>query len=79
MKTVDNINVKGNVFQNKKLIFYIAMMAIPVIQFCIMYIGVNFNSILLAFQKYNIDTGRYVYNGFQNFILAWMITTTDPE
>ena len=68
MKTVDNINVKGNVFLNKKLIFYIAMMAIPVIQFCIMYIGVNFNSILLAFQKYNIDTGRYVSNGFQNFV-----------
>ena len=68
MKTVKNINVKRKVFQNKKLMFYIAMMAIPVIQFCIMYVGVNINSILLAFKEYSVNTGRYVYIGFQNFV-----------
>ncbi len=38
-------------------IFFIVMMALPVLQFIIFYIVVNFNSILLAFQNYN--------NGFE--------------
>jgi ABC-type sugar transport system permease subunit len=38
---------------DKKLIFYIACFALPVLQFLIFYIGVNFQSILLAFQKYD--------------------------
>ena len=41
--------------KRKSMIFYCCMMAFPLLQFCIMYIGVNFQSILLAFQKYNID------------------------
>ena len=40
--------------KDKDLIFYTLMMLFPVAQFCVMYIGVNFNSILLAFKK--IDT-----------------------
>ena len=40
----------------KALIFYIILMAIPVLQFCIFYIGVNFNSFLIAFQKTDILT-----------------------
>ena len=32
----------------------------------IFYIGVNINSILLAFQKYTID-GKTVFAGFDNF------------
>ncbi len=38
-------------------LFFIVMMALPVLQFIIFYIVVNFNSILLAFQNYN--------NGFE--------------
>ena len=41
--------------KRKSLIFYCCMLAFPLLQFCIMYIGVNFQSILLAFKKYNID------------------------
>lgn len=33
--------------------FYIALMALPVLQFCVFYIGVNLQSILLAFQQYD--------------------------
>lgn len=77
MKTVKNINVKKKFFQDKKLMFYIAMMAIPVIQFCIMYVGVNLNSILLAFKDYDADTGRYFYSGFQNFIEVFKEIGTD--
>lgn len=38
---------------HSKLIFYILLMAFPVLQFCVFYIGVNLQSILLAFQKYD--------------------------
>ena len=37
------------------LFFVCVMLAFPIIQFCIMWIGVNFNSILLAFKKYDAD------------------------
>ena len=37
---------------NNKKIFYYSLMLFPLLQFCIFYIGVNFQSILLAFQKY---------------------------
>ena len=30
--------------RKKQLIFYICLVAIPIIQFCIFYIGVNLNS-----------------------------------
>lgn len=49
------------------LLFYIAFMALPVLQFCVMYIGVNFNSLLLAFQDYDMFTGKFSFVGFQNF------------
>lgn len=38
--------------KDRKLIFYISLMVFPLLQFCIFYIGVNFQSILLAFQKF---------------------------
>lgn len=49
-----------------KLIFYICLIAIPLIQFCIFYIYVNINSVLLAFKNYEI-TGAYEWVGFDNF------------
>ena len=55
-------NIKGN-----WLLFYIAMAAFPVVQFCIFYIGVNIKSILFAFQSYDYEAGKYIFNGFENF------------
>lgn len=37
------------------LIFYIAMMAWPTLQFIVFYIAVNFNSFLMAFQKLSLN------------------------
>lgn len=54
-------------FKRNGLIFYILTFAIPVIQFCIFYIGVNFNSILLAFKDYDAVTGKYSFAYFDNF------------
>lgn len=60
-------NKKGLKRRTWAIIFYSAMMAIPVIQFVVMYIGVNLNSILLAFKEYDLNTGGYIYSGTVNF------------
>lgn len=44
-------------------IFFFALF--PVVQFLVFYFGVNINSILLAFQKY--ENGKFVLSGFENF------------
>ena len=55
----------------KDLIFYLIMMAYPVAYFLIFYVGININSILLAFKTYEIDTitgQQYtIWSGFANF------------
>lgn len=51
----------------KDLTFYIVMFALPVIQFCIFYIGVNLNSILLAFKEYSRADNSYTFVAFDNF------------
>lgn len=42
-------------FFKKDLIFYIALLALPVLQFCIFYIGVNGRSFLYSFQNITIQ------------------------
>ncbi len=64
----------NNAFGQKRkadLIFCICMMALPILQYCIFYIGVNFNSILLSLKEYvPLADGGYMYkfSGFGNFI-----------
>lgn len=53
------------------LIFYIAIIALPIVQACIFYIGVNFNSFLLGFQEYNVETFKYEFKGLVNFKRIW--------
>lgn len=43
-------------------IFYWTMMALPLLQFAIFYVVVNFNSILMAFQEYNTFTFENTWN-----------------
>ncbi len=68
---------KGGMNQRrrKRILFYISIMILPIVQFCIFYFGVNFNSILRAFRTYEIDYGRNVmtktFSGFKNFGYAW--------
>jgi len=67
--------------RNKRMfsrqLFYLAIILLPVIQFAIFYIYVNFNSFVMAFQKYeaNIDTLGYTVNfaGTENFKKAFEI------
>lgn len=54
--------------QRYRLLFYCAVIALPLLQFCVFYIGVNLNSVLLAFSKYNGKGGSdYFAAGLDNF------------
>lgn len=59
---------RGLTRKRSALLFYCLMMAVPLIQFILMYICVNFNSILLSFKEYT-PSGEYVWleNPFANF------------
>ncbi|MFA7561020.1 MAG: sugar ABC transporter permease [Candidatus Izemoplasmatales bacterium] len=59
-------------------IFFIALIAYPILQFFIFYVVVNINSLLLAFQEFNIETATFQYAGFKNFALFLRDITQDP-
>ena len=65
-------NIKSNSFKSAiSMWFYIAVLAIPLLQFCIFYIGVNVNSFILAFRNITLDaeTKKYFFSWtFDNFI-----------
>lgn len=72
----------------KRLIFYIIICALPVLQFCLFTLYVNFNSILLAFEKYVIVSKDNFGNataltkqpaGFENFVDAWNLFVSKPH
>ena len=44
------------------------MVAFPLAQFCVFYISVNINSILLAFRSYSSEDGGFVWAQFDNFV-----------
>ena len=67
---------KGKLRVNRDLLFYILLLAFPLAQFCIFYIGVNFNSFLLAFQTYNTQTSTFQWDFGANFSLFWTELTT---
>ena len=50
-----------------ELAFYCGLIAYPLIQFIVFYVCVNFNSILLAFKKYDPSTVTYSFWGLGNF------------
>lgn len=56
---------KPSSIKRSEIIFLFFMLIYPTVQFFIFYIGVNFNSILLAFQKEL--SGKLIFAGFENF------------
>lgn len=54
----------------RSLLFYSLMIAWPVLQFCVFYIGVNINSVLLAFKDFGTSQTEYTWS-FGNF-KAWL-------
>lgn len=69
-------NVKTTV---EKYLFFIAILALPVLQFIVMYILVNTNSILMSFQKY--ENGKYIFldDTFANYKTFFEGLVKDPK
>lgn len=58
---------KSNKAVNKKVqdgVFLVVILCFPILQFIVFYIGVNFRSILLAFQKYDVTQINNFWGGF---------------
>lgn len=59
----------------KRFVFYCCILALPVLQFIIFYVYVNFNSFVMAFTNYEnrADGAGYVtsFAGFSHFKTAW--------
>lgn len=64
--------------KRKQLLFYCCLIALPVIQFVIFYIVVNINSIILAFQSYDMFTKQYSFAKFDNFAAVLSDIFTKP-
>lgn len=57
--------------KKKETLFLISLLVFPIVQFIIFYIILNINSICLAFEKWDVEKGKFVYAGFQNFGEVW--------
>ncbi len=64
--------------KRKDLLFYILMMIFPIGQFSIFYIGVNFNSFLLSFQKIDLLSGNITWT-FDNISNAFEDLTSSAS
>lgn len=64
--------------KRKNLLFYCLLMAFPLAQFIVFYIGVNVNSILMAFQRIDVsnDTITWTLDNIKN---AFQSMTGSPE
>lgn len=51
----------------KKWLFYAVLVVPALLQFLVMYVFVNFDSIVMAFQTYDIDANKWNYAGLANF------------
>lgn len=65
-------------WKDRDLIFYILMIAFPVFQFVVFYIGVNTSSILQAFQTIDIADNSIQWT-FSNIKNAFHMMTQSPE
>ena len=50
-----------------ELLFYCGMLALPVIQFLVFYVGVNIRTITLSFQDYSLSQNAYTFVWFENY------------
>lgn len=74
---MEKTSLKSKKKIDKELVFCLLMVAIPVLQFVVFYIIVNFNSFLLAFQRFNGDLAeiKYSFAGWENFKTLWVDLT----
>lgn len=80
---MEGTKIKRKRFRIEELIFYCLLLAWPVAQFCVFYIGVNAQSIMLSFMKYEYDivnrTYSYSWAGFANFLELFETFKINPD
>ena len=80
---MEGTKIKRKRFRVEELIFYCLLLAWPVAQFCVFYIGVNAQSIMLSFMKYEFDkvnlTYSYSWAGFANFLELFETFKINPD
>lgn len=59
-----------------RIVFYGLMIALPLLQWLVFYVGLNFNTFIMAFQKWEYKTGGEIgyavtFAGFDNFKVAF--------
>ena len=54
-----------------ELIFYICLIALPLLQVAVFYVYVNFNSFLMSFQRYDMLAGKFTWDFGGNFRRLW--------
>lgn len=58
---LDKVKQKNKI-RKGDLIFYIALLILPMAHLAVFYFGTNANSFLLGFKKYDMDTGLYFFD-----------------
>ena len=74
----DVLKKRSGIARRNEKIFYYGLMFLPLVQFCIFYIGVNFQSIGLAFSEYKSGEFVLASDFFANFKEIFKEFTTPP-
>lgn len=59
---------KGLDRKKRKAIFICVMLAFPLVQLFVFWFLVNVNTVVMSFQEFDWLSGKYIFNGFKNFI-----------
>ena len=60
-------------------IFIILMIAYPILQFLVFWLYVNFDTILMSFQRLDYSTGKETFVGFENYKWVFNELTTQED
>ena len=68
VKKYRNVNSSSSFSKNKgDILFYCLILLIPLTQIAIFYFGVNFQSIMMAFQRYVTTENKFYWDPAANF------------
>ena len=77
VKTEKTVKTKKNKMQRGSNVFYVALMAFPVIQFILFYIVVNFKSFGYAFMEQEKIEGGIVWHVTFKNIMEWFSNSSN--
>lgn len=63
----------------KRNLFFTCLIILPLIQFALMYVGVNLNSFIMSFRKFDPIANEWSWNGLNNFKAIWSDLQYLPE